>query len=76
MQDLKEKNVINFIEDLKEITKKYNIAIYGCGCCGSPSLINSNTMDGDINGNQYDELEWNGEKYIIKSIYPTPEIEE
>ena len=25
-----------FLKDLAELTKKYYIAIRGCGCCGSP----------------------------------------
>lgn len=69
------KDVDGFIRELKELTLKYQIAIYGCGCCGSPSLVNAENMDGDLQGMQYDELEWNGEEYIIKSIYPTPKEE-
>lgn len=29
---------INFLDELAELTKKYNIKICGCGCCGSPYL--------------------------------------
>lgn len=27
-----------FLKELAELTKKYNIAIKGCGCCGSPYI--------------------------------------
>ena len=27
-----------FLKELAELTKKYNIAIRGCGCCGSPYI--------------------------------------
>ena len=30
--------VDRFLEELTELTKKYNIVIGGCGCCGSPFL--------------------------------------
>ena len=28
-----------FLEELSELTKKYNISVEGCGCCGSPFLV-------------------------------------
>lgn len=28
----------NFLKELTELTKKHNIAIGGCGCCGSPHI--------------------------------------
>lgn len=28
----------NFLKELAELTKKYKIAISGCGCCGSPYI--------------------------------------
>ena len=27
-----------FLRELAELTSKYEIAISGCGCCGSPSI--------------------------------------
>lgn len=27
-----------FLKELAELTKKHNIAIRGCGCCGSPYI--------------------------------------
>lgn len=29
-----------FLVELAKLTKKYNVAIGGCGCCGSPYLFN------------------------------------
>ena len=28
-----------FIAGLQDLTRKYKIAIYGCGCCSSPYLV-------------------------------------
>lgn len=66
-----QKDVEGFLEKLGELSLSYGIAIGGCGCCGSPYLIN---IDGEteINGLQHDELEWNEDHYIIKNIYETP----
>ena len=27
-----------FLQELAELTKKYNLEIDGCGCCGSPAI--------------------------------------
>lgn len=38
----------NFLKELSELTKKYNIAISGCGCCGSPYIDDfEKEFDGD-----------------------------
>ena len=38
----------NFLKELAELTKKYNIAIRGCGCCGSPYIDDfQKEFDGD-----------------------------
>lgn len=31
-----------FLEELSVLTKKYGIKISGCGCCGSPYLVDLN----------------------------------
>lgn len=31
-----------FLEELSALTKKYGIEIGGCGCCGSPYLVDLN----------------------------------
>ena len=40
-----------FLEELKNLTEKYKIGIGGCGCCGSPYLIDFE---------EYEELKNNG----------------
>lgn len=45
-----------FLKELTELTLKYRIVIYGCGCCGSPSinpLDNESLNDNLINAMQY-----------------------
>ena len=57
----------NFLTELTELTKKYNISIGGCGCCGSPYL---KRID---NGEDIGELlSWNiqEEKYDAYSDLP------
>ena len=37
-----------FLKGLAELTKKYNIEIRGCGCCGSPYINDfQEEFDGD-----------------------------
>lgn len=52
----------NFLKELSDLTKKYNISIGGCGCCGSPYLI-----DLTIEKNKYicDCLEYEDGKYTV-----------
>lgn len=38
MRKMTEPDYTKFLEELTELSKKHGIEIYGCGCCGSPSL--------------------------------------
>ena len=59
-----------FLEELSELTKKYNISIDGCGCCGSPYL--TRLEDGALIGN---DLYWNVETNSYGVDSRLPEIE-
>lgn len=34
-----------FLRDLTEVTRRHRIAVGGCGCCGSPHLIEISAED-------------------------------
>lgn len=55
--------VDSFLKELAELSKKYDIEIWGCGCCGSPSLMN--ISDGKTLA---DDLNWEEEedKYSVE----------
>lgn len=69
------KDVEGFLEKLNKLTLSCGIVIGGCGCCGSPYLLD---RDGntEINGLQHDELTWIDDHYELKNIYETPEEDE
>jgi hypothetical protein len=46
-----------FLQELTELSKKYNIYIGGCGCCDSPYLLDE---PGETDG----ELVWFDDKYV------------
>lgn len=49
-----------FYDELTALTNKYNIKIEGCGCCGSPYLVDIETfqtLDEYVNYNK-DEREY------------------
>lgn len=52
----------HFLDELTYLTEKYNVIIEGCGCCGSPYLIDKN--ENDIG---YD-LKYINNKYEYKEI--------
>lgn len=47
-----------FIAELTKLTKKYGIAIGGCGCCGSPWVTPTNIKDGHYEHSGYDGLSY------------------
>lgn len=65
-----EDNEREFIKELEQLSRKYGIAIAGCGCCGSPYLVDlnnnpnvkagySNTDDGLKWVDPEDHYDWN-----------------
>ena len=61
-----------FLKELAELTKKYNISIRDCGCCGSPYIDDfENEFDGD-------NLCFDKEKqiYILEHITKNDEVME
>lgn len=46
-----EEAVKAFLEELSALTRKHRIEIGGCGCCGSPFLMEVN--DGQVEGCNY-----------------------
>lgn len=68
-----EKDIQGFLEELSSLTMRYGIAIGGCGCCGSPYLMDRDGAT-EINGLQHDELKWvDDDHYELGNVYPTPE---
>lgn len=63
-----------FLKELSELTKKYEIAIGGCGCCGSPYLysINRITLEGQSENLYFYEK---GGKYVVGDRKTIDEIE-
>jgi len=55
-----------FLKELSELTRKYRIAIGGCGCCGSPFLISFDEREGEYDNPDFEytlldeeyELSW------------------
>ena len=52
-------NIYDFLIELSKLSTKHNIAIHGCGCCGSPFL-------GDKSGIIATDLTWESEKQQYK----------
>ena len=56
---MEETRINHFLKELEYLSKKYNLYIGGCGCCGSPYIIDNKTGDIICNDLEYD----NEEKY-------------
>lgn len=63
LDEQRRERVNGFIKELNALTEKYQISIGGCGCCGSPYLIDQKTYDGydamtEINSEICYDLAW------------------
>lgn len=67
-----QKDIEGFLKDLSALSLKYNIIIGGCGCCGSPYLVDRNSQI-ELNGKQCDDLAWTNDDHYEIDIYDTPE---
>ena len=62
----------NFLKELAELTKKYNIAIRGCGCCGSPYI---DDFEKEFDG-EYLCFDKGKQIYELKNITQNDEVRE
>lgn len=70
---MNKEKVVEFLTELTRLTDKYGIEIGGCGCCGSPWIINVNNnresfdnLDYDTNKGVYSVFSSDGYIYGIK----------
>jgi hypothetical protein len=48
-----------FLRELSELSRKYNISIIGCGCCGSPGICEAAVLPtDDITASYYTVDPW------------------
>ena len=48
-----------FLIELTELSRKHNIVVSGCGCCGSPNLVETDCSDPDAGyGSGSCDVEW------------------
>jgi hypothetical protein len=34
-----------FLKDIIDVSKKHNIVLWGCGCCGGPTMVDHNNAE-------------------------------
>ena len=60
MIEITQEEVSKFMAELEALSRKHNIVIGGCGCCGSPFLYREESMGREdyyqINGFEY--IKW------------------
>ena len=57
----------NFLKELADLSKRYDLWIAGCGCCGSPSASSIN----DDELQEYEASEWTSDRETgITNINP------
>lgn len=55
-----------FLRDLHQLSIRHGIVIWGCGCCGSPSLI---PLEGPTEGAGYGEGGSEGFRWLAPGKY-------
>ena len=65
-----------FLSELAQLTKKYNIEICGCGCCGSPYIkaINGYNFEKEKEDWEYLTYSEEQEKYSVSNYWGNEEI--
>lgn len=63
-----------FILALTELSKKHGVAVAGCGCCGSPFLVDGIPIVDSGYSFKDEQLEWTDKKTAKK--YDTEIVEE
>ena len=58
-----------FIKELEELTKKYDIEIWGCGCCSSPRLLDIKSGNDFASDLSWDENEQKYEYTVQKNDF-------
>ena len=60
----KEERIKKFVQGLFELAKETGIAVGGCGCCGSPYLIDLDEDFSELEPGSY----WNDEKRAVETL--------
>jgi hypothetical protein len=50
MGQLTREREADFLADLTALSRKHGIVVTGCGCCGSPSLVEAGSDDYAVDG--------------------------
>jgi hypothetical protein len=55
---------VAFLRELTRLSRKYMLAISGCGCCGSPALdaMTAKDAEGSYDPEGSEDVEWNAER--------------
>lgn len=72
MSTLTNEQIAVFTAVLADLTRKHCIVIFGCGCCGSPSL--GSISEAELEGASYgyspgDGLEWGTPEQLKKLVF-------